>query len=129
METYYNKGDIVKATVTSLESYGAFVELRGNYTGLIHISEISDKYVRNIENFIRVGDSIFVEILDVDDDLKQLKLSIKNIRYRIKKHTKMSAEESNTIEETAHGFVTLKANLPIWIEKKLKKIENEKNLS
>lgn len=129
METYYNKGDIVKATVSSLESYGAFVELKGNYTGLIHISEISDRYVKNIESFVKVGDNIFVEILDVDADLKQLKLSIKNIRYRMKTSTRNGFQKISTIEETPHGFLTLKAKLPVWIEKKLKKIENEKKLS
>jgi len=129
METYYNKGDITKAKVTRLESYGAFVELRGNYTGLIHISEISEKYVKKIESYLSVGDVIFVEILEVDDDLKQLKLSIKHIRYKIKRHQKNEYGASNVIEETPHGFATLKSKLPIWIEKKLKNIENEKNLS
>ena len=41
----YRKGNIVKATVTGIESYGVFVSFDEYYTGLIHISEISNNFV------------------------------------------------------------------------------------
>lgn len=112
----YMKGKIVKATVTGIEDYGIFVVLEQGYTGLIHISEISYGYVKNINKFVKIGDTILVEILDVDEWEHRLKLSIKNINYR-----KNGKPYKRRIKETSLGFKTLAYNLPIWIEKNVKK--------
>ena len=120
--TNYKKGKIVKGVVTCIESYGAFMAFDEFYTGLIHISEISNKFVKNITDFINVGDHIYVEILDVDEEEYHLKLSIKNINYKIDGHYR-----KKRIVETPHGFNTLKEKLPIWINNKLKSIEKSKN--
>ena len=81
--TKYKKGKIVKGVVTCIESYGAFMAFDEFYTGLIHISEISSGFVKDIHNFVNVGDYIYVEILAVDEEENHLKLSIKNINYRM----------------------------------------------
>ncbi len=75
--TKYKKGKIVKATVSGIESYGIFVTLDEYYSGLIHISEISNGFVKNIHDYVNVGQDIYVEILDVDDKLNHLKLALK----------------------------------------------------
>lgn len=105
----YNKNDVVLGMVTGIENYGIFVSLDEYYTGLIHISEISDEYVRSVNNYVNIGETIKVKILEVDDDLFQLKLSIKNLDYRIN-HVKDEA-----IVETGSGFLILKDNLEKWI--------------
>ena len=120
--TKYEKGKIVKGTVTCIEPYGAFMSFGEFYTGLIHISEISRGFVKDINDFIHVGDRIYVEILDVDNDEAHLKLSIKDIQYKINGKPK-----KNRIIETESGFKTLAAKLPIWVEKKLKMIKKEGN--
>lgn len=120
--TSYKKGKIVQGTVTGIEKYGAFVSLDEYYSGLIHISEISHKFVKDINEFFKVGETIYVEILDIDEDSAQLKLSIKNIEYKKKQYN-----NKRKIKETSLGFKTLAYKLPIWIEeslKKQKKIEN-----
>ena len=114
------KGRIIRGTVSGIESYGVFVSYDDYYTGLIHISEISHGYVKNISDFVKVGDLIFVEILDVDEELGHLKLSIKNIEYK-----KNIAIKRKKIKETALGFNTLEYKLPIWIDETLKKIKNK----
>ena len=76
------KGRIVRGTITGIEPYGVFVSCDDYYTGLIHISEISYGYVKNITDFVQIGDLIYVEILDVDEELGHLKLSIKNVATR-----------------------------------------------
>ena len=48
----YKKGQIIKGTITGIEKYGAFVSLDEYYTGLIHISEISHGFVRDINDFV-----------------------------------------------------------------------------
>ena len=113
------KGRIVRGTVAGIESYGVFVSCDDYYTGLIHISEISHGFVKNITDFVKIGDLIFVEILDVDEELGHLKLSIKNIEYK-----KNIAIKRKKIKETSLGFKTLEYKLPFWIEESLKKIKN-----
>lgn len=120
--TKFEKGKIVKGTVTCIEPYGAFMSFDEFYTGLIHISEISCGFVKDINDFIHVGDHIYVEILDVDSDEAHLKLSIKNIQYKIN-----GKPRKNRIIETETGFKTLESKLPSWIDKKLKMIKNAEN--
>src|SRR5574344_1222755 len=112
----YRVGKIVKGTVTGIEPYGAFVSFDEYYSGLIHISEISKGFVKNVNDFVKVGETIYTEVLAVDEKLFQLKLSIKNIDYRVKEKNK-----GRVIVETAKGFTTLEAMLPKWINEKLSK--------
>ena len=120
--TKYKKGKIVRGTVTGIESYGVFVSCDEYYSGLIHISEISHGFVKNVADYVNIGDVISVEILDVDESLGQLKLSIKNIEYK-----KSNVYRRQKIKETSLGFSTLAYHLPIWIEENVKKIKNPSN--
>jgi len=116
--TKFEKGKIIRGTVTSITSYGAFVSCDEYYTGLIHISEISNRYVKDVNNFFKIGDVISVEVLDVDEELGHLRLSIKNIN---KNHS--YKKRRIKIVETKSGFNTLKHYLPIWMEQSLRKIK------
>ena len=66
-EIEIHAGDILEGTVTNTTDYGAFVELTSSITGLVHISELSEKYVRRVTDIVRSGDPITVEVLNVDD--------------------------------------------------------------
>lgn len=114
----YSKGKIVKGIVSGIENYGAFVKLDEYYSGLIHISEISNGFVRDINDYVNVGDTIYVEILNINEDLSQMKLSIKNIAYK-----QGSKSKKRKIVETNTGFATLERKLPQWIEENLKNVE------
>ena len=107
----YSKDEIVEGLVTGIENYGIFIGLDEYYSGLIHISEISDDYVRDINNFVNIGETIKVRVLDSDDDIFHVKLSIKNLDYRINRH-------NSKINETGSGFEILKNNLNKWIEER-----------
>lgn len=120
--TKYKKGKIVKATVSGIESYGVFVTLDDYYSGLIHISEISHGFVKNIHDYVNVGEIIFVEIIEVDDQLCHLKLSIKNINYKSN-----NTNKKKMIKETPHGFTTLEYKLPIWIRENINKVKKNAN--
>ena len=110
----YNKNEVVLGLVTGIESYGIFVSLDEYYSGLIHISEISDDFVRNVNNYVKIGETIKVRVLEVDDDSFQVKLSIKNLDYRI------GNKKNNGIKETGSGFEILKNNLDNWINERKK---------
>jgi len=116
----YKKGKIVKGVVSGIETYGAFVSLDEYYTGLIHISEISHGFVRNITDFINIGDTIYVEILEVDEKSFHLKLSIKSIVYKPQKNNR-----HKRIIETPLGFKTLSYKLPKWIDNEIKNIRKK----
>ena len=107
----YQKNEIVMGMVTGIEKYGIFVSLDEYYSGLIHISEISDDYVKNINNYVDMGETIRVRVLDSEDDTYHVKLSIKNLDY----HVKSSHQK---IKETGSGFEILRKSLDNWIEKK-----------
>ena len=118
----FKKGKIVQGTVTGIESYGIFVSFDEYYSGLVHISEMSYGFVRSVGDFVNVGDTIYTEIVDVDEELFQLKLSIKNIKYKRDNNIK-----KKKIIETSLGFKTLAYRLPFWIEENLKNHENKLN--
>ena len=120
--TKYKKGKIVKATVSGIESYGVFVTLDDYYSGLIYISEISHGFVKNIHDYVDIGEDIFVKVIGVDESQNHLILSIKGIEYK-----KLSRQQKKKIKETSLGFKTLEYKLPIWIEKELKKQEKITN--
>ena len=105
----YKKGSIITGSITGIEKYGAFLSLDEYYKGLIHISEISKKYVRNISDYLNVGDTIKAKVIDVDNETFHVKLSIKDINYKIKNKKK------NSIVEVGSGFGILKNNLNKWI--------------
>lgn len=106
------KKDRISCVATGIQPYGVFIEYQ-NYSGLIHISEISDHYIDDIQEIIKVGDLIDVIVLDVDEQNKRLKLSYKQanpIHPKIKGMVKIKK-----------GFHPLARALPHWIEKSKKK--------
>ena len=112
----YKTGEIVFGCVTGIEKYGIFVNLDEYYSGLIHISEVSSAFVRNIHDYVKVGETIKVKVLEEDEKAHQVKLSIKDFDYRIGK------KKIEKIQETEHGFTTLESKLGDWIEEKYKEI-------
>ncbi len=105
----YKKGSIVLGTVTGIENYGVFVNLDDYYTGLIHISEISHGFVKDVNDFVSLGDTIRVKVIDVDDESFHVKLSIKDINY------KSTAPKRVKPKEVGSGFGILEENLENWI--------------
>lgn len=69
-------GSIVEGVVTGITHFGAFVELPNGKTGLVHISEVADAYVRDIKDYLKEQDRVKVKILSYDEKGK-IGLSIK----------------------------------------------------
>lgn len=116
----YQSGNIVIGCVTGIEKYGIFVGLDDYYSGLIHISEVSDSFVKNLNDYVNLGETIRVKIIDSAVNDFHVKLSIKNIDYRLNKRKKVK------IIETAKGFTSLKENMEIWIKNKLENVNSIK---
>ncbi|MBQ2887320.1 MAG: S1 RNA-binding domain-containing protein [Firmicutes bacterium] len=69
-------GEIYTGTVTGVTKFGAFVKIDERTTGLVHISEVADTYVKEVSEFLTVGDEVKVKVLSIGDDGK-IGLSIK----------------------------------------------------
>lgn len=100
-------GDIVYGKITNILGYGAFVTV-DDYDGLIHISEFSDNFVRNIEDFVKVGQNIRLRVIEIDEEHKRLKLSFKQLHKTrgVKCH----------VPKYQIGFKTIEKELANWIE-------------
>ena len=107
------KGDVILAVITNIVPYGAFAR-SGKYEGLIHISEISSKYVAHITDFVEVGQRVKVKVIDIDEEKGKLKLSYKDAnKVRGKKCP---------VPVYKVGFKPLKDALPYFV------LEAEKNI-
>ena len=111
-------GDTVKCVVTGFKEYGIFVRVNDEYNGLIHILEICNSFVHKVTDYAEIGEEIYAKVIEVNEITKHLKLSIKNINYKIDGKEK---EESNK-----DGFLPLKEHLGLWINEKLKEINKDK---
>jgi S1 RNA binding domain protein len=60
----------VEGVITGITKFGAFVELPGGITGLVHISEIADEYVKDINEFFKKADQVKVKVLSVENSGK-----------------------------------------------------------
>lgn len=89
-------GSVLEGVVTGITNFGAFIELPGGETGLVHISEIAEVYVKDIKDFLKTNDRVTVKVISIDERGK-IGLSIKQAkpvsRLVTKKRTSDSFEE------------------------------------
>ncbi|MBM4235023.1 MAG: S1 RNA-binding domain-containing protein [Firmicutes bacterium] len=60
----------MEGVITGITKFGAFVELPGGVTGLVHISEVADEYVKDINEFFKKSDQVKVKVLNVENNGK-----------------------------------------------------------
>ncbi len=63
-------GDIIEGRVSGIAKFGAFVEMGEGKNGLVHISEISSRYVENVEDFVKRGDVVKVKVVSISPEGK-----------------------------------------------------------
>lgn len=86
-------GSKLRGKVTRITNFGAFVELPDGSTGLVHISEVANKFVKDINEHLSVGDEVEVKVLNVEDDGK-IGLSIKKANEKYEKQVNKKRSES-----------------------------------
>ncbi|GAB3047538.1 S1 domain-containing post-transcriptional regulator GSP13 [Virgibacillus ainsalahensis] len=117
MTNKLESGQILEGKVTGIQPYGAFVALNEEVQGLVHISEITHGFVKDINDHLTVGDDVKVEVLNVDEEKNKVSLSIRATEEAPKKPAK--PQKSNPVkqqEDDAAGFNTLKDKLQEWID-------------
>ncbi|KYO66091.1 MULTISPECIES: S1 RNA-binding domain-containing protein [Thermovenabulum] len=85
-------GQIVEGKVTGITKFGAFVELSEGVTGLVHISEVADNYVKDVREYLNYNDVVKVKIIAISEDGK-ISLSIRKLKENNRNASrKMSAQ-------------------------------------
>ena len=70
-------GSIISGTVINIKPYGIFVSIGNNQKGLVHISQVSDEYIKDINQILKSGDKINVKVLSNEEG--KISLSIKDV--------------------------------------------------
>ncbi|WP_040224576.1 S1 domain-containing post-transcriptional regulator GSP13 [Bhargavaea cecembensis] len=115
----YKKGDVVTGKVAGIQPYGAFIALDKNTQGLVHISEITYGFVKDVNNYLSVGQEVTVKVLDVDEQAGKISLSIRALQEqppasRREERPRRSLQD-RIDERDADGFNTLRDKLQDWI--------------
>ncbi|MBE6125393.1 MAG: glucose-6-phosphate isomerase [Erysipelotrichaceae bacterium] len=116
----YRVGQVVQGIVTGIKPYGAFVKIDDRYDGMIHISEISSDFVRDVHYFVKLGEKIVVKIIDINPENNHLTLSLKAVQPS--RRTRKVSFRSRW-QKDEEGFAVLEEALPKWIEKENMKMK------
>lgn len=98
--------DLVLGKIINIKPYGLFLELEDGSRGLLHISEISNKYISNIYSRFYINQVLNVKIIKIDKEKNFINFTIKGI----------TKEERSLYESKMNGFKKLESNINYWIE-------------
>lgn len=108
-------GDIVHGRISGIQQYGIFVRLDSKVEGLIHISEIHGGYVKDIGREYQVGETIKVQVIDIDPYSNQISLSRRAVLPEVKEARKKRVHFW-TSKRVKKGFTPLKEVLSTQIK-------------
>ena len=74
------EGMVLTGTVRNVIDFGCFVDIGVKYDGLVHISEMSEKYIKNPSELVSVGDVVKVKVIKIDSERKKVGLSMKDVK-------------------------------------------------
>ena len=119
MTDKFEAGQVLEGKVTGIQPYGAFVALDEETQGLVHISEITHGYVQDVNEHLKIGDTVNVKVLNVDAEKNKVSLSIRATEEAPQKQEKRAPQPKQQQQEDAGAsavFNTLKDKLQDWIE-------------
>ena len=119
----YQVGQLIVGKVYNVKPYALFMSFGEGVTGLLHISEISDSFVRDIEKYGSVGDEIKVKVLSIDKENGFLRVSYKQVPPEESYSSHINQRRLPTVTE--EEFLPLKEKLDGWINDAYQKINKE----
>jgi len=112
-------GSILEGKVTGITSFGAFVQLKDGPTGLVHISEIADTYVRDVNDYLKINDDVKVKVISVKDGKIGLSIKQANPNY--------SMATASTQSGGGRGYRQASRSNPSFEEKILKFLKDSED--
>lgn len=92
-------GAVVEGKITGIVPFGAFVDIGEGKSGLVHISEISDVFVKEVDKHVEVGQTVKVKIIKINNDGK-IELSIKRAMEKKAPEKKFTQKKENFINKS-----------------------------
>ena len=89
-------GQIYYGTVTRTTSFGAFVDIGGGKEGLVHISKIAKEHIKNVTDYVNVGDKVPVKVIEIDDQ-GRINLTMKDL---VENNSEENKDENSSDENT-----------------------------
>ncbi len=102
-------GGVVEGVVKGITNFGAFVELPGGKTGLIHISEVADTYVKDIRKYLNEEDKVKVKVLSIDG--KKIGLSLRKAKDNKEKLVSFEDKLAKFLKESDEKQKDIKKNV------------------
>lgn len=121
----YNVNDLIVGTITEIRSYGAIVTFANDYTGFLHIKQISDSYISNLKTYLKLHSEIRVRITEKNDEDKFMRLSLKDVPHEERIVFARKKEYPNVQQIADVDFSILERKLPDWIKEALEEINND----
>ncbi|WP_347862501.1 S1 domain-containing post-transcriptional regulator GSP13 [Salimicrobium sp. PL1-032A] len=118
MSEKFQEGQVVDGKVTGIQPYGAFVALDDQVQGLVHISEVTHGFVKDINEHLSEGDDVQVKILSIDEAKNKYSLSMRATQEAPKRAPKQNQKQQQAAaqKDDQAGFNTLKDKLEDWIK-------------
>lgn len=114
----YQIGEIYTVQVKEVKPYAAFIVFDDGTSGMLHISELSDKFINDIERYVAPGDKINVKLLEIHPANGFTRVSYKQVPLDQRLSTHVNIRKA--LDKDDESFKTLKERIPEWIEKALK---------
>ena len=119
MAVEFKVGDIIEGTVIELRKFGALMIFEHDINGLLHISEISDRFVFDISRYIQVGRNYNVKILEIDSNNHFMKVSLRKVTIEDRLDHKAQARKRSLIDKEDIDFEPLKEQLDTWTKEQV----------
>lgn len=118
---------IINGKVTGIQPYGAFVTINDDTQGLVHISEVTHGFVKDIHEHLSVGDEVKAKVLNIDESKNKVSLSIRATEEAPKKEEPVSTRNQKEQKDDNAGFNTLKGKLEEWMKQSKERESTFKN--
>lgn len=122
MSIQIHVGDIVQGKVAQIKPFGAFIQIDEKNRGLVHISQVSNSYVKEITDVINIGDQVSVKVLSIEENGNKISLSIKQA---VEQESPKNEASENRERETVSFIDSNKTNT--HLENLLKEFTRQSN--
>jgi len=109
----YKVWDVIKAPVMRISKFGIFLSLDGGISGLIHLSEISNDMVKNVEDFVKVGELVEAKVITFDPNEKRIGLSLKTTDEVVEVKEEKVEEKVSIKKETPKEEIKEEKKTPV----------------